>query len=154
MKILKKNVKIYAPVKGKMIPITDVKDQVFSKKMVGDGVAFEPQEGVFCAPMKGVVHSAWPHAIGIRHASGIESLLHIGMDTVDLEGKGFILHVKEGDQVNVGDLLVEVDLEYLRKESKETVSPLIFTMETMKHHKIVVLDYADVQKGDLVLQIK
>ena len=154
MKLFKKNVKIYSPVNGKMIPITDVKDEVFRKKMLGDGVAFVPVEGRFYSPVKGVVHSAWHHAIGIHHASGVELLLHIGMDTVELNGKGFKLHVKENEQVNVGDLLVEVDFAYLQKMNKAITSPMIFAIDTMKNRQMIVFECSNVEKGDLILQIK
>ena len=76
------------------------------------------------------------------------------MDTVELNGEGFKLHVKENEQVNVGDLLVEVDLAYLQKMNKEITSPMIFAIDTMKKRQMIVFEYNNVEKGDLILQIK
>ncbi|HCK88112.1 MAG TPA: PTS trehalose transporter subunit IIBC [Erysipelotrichaceae bacterium] len=118
-----------APVSGKLIPITEVEDQVFSSKAMGDGFAIDPSEGVIRAPFSGEITVAFPtgHAYGIKAANGKEVLIHIGMDTVELNGKGFTPRVQQGDVVNQGDVLVEVDLDYIRSQGKPVITPVILT---------------------------
>ncbi len=118
-----------APVSGKIIPITEVEDQVFASKAMGDGIAIDPADGRICAPFSGEITVAFPtgHAYGLLAANGKEVLIHIGMDTVELEGKGFKPAVKQGDYVKQGDLLTTVDLDYIRAQGKQTVTPVIFT---------------------------
>ncbi|MBR4162315.1 MAG: PTS trehalose transporter subunit IIBC, partial [Solobacterium sp.] len=118
-----------APVSGRIMPVTEVADQVFSSKAMGDGIAIDPTEGKIYAPFSGEITVAFPtgHAYGIKAANGKEVLIHIGMDTVELEGKGFKPCVKQGDIVKQGDLLTEVDLDYIRSQGKPVVTPVIFT---------------------------
>ena len=118
-----------APVSGRIMPVTEVADQVFSSKAMGDGIAIDPSEGKIYAPFSGEITVAFPtgHAYGIKAANGKEVLIHIGMDTVELEGKGFKPCVKQGDIVKQGDLLTEVDLDYIRSQGKPVVTPVIFT---------------------------
>jgi PTS system trehalose-specific IIC component len=96
---------------------------------MGDGIAIDPAEGKIYAPFSGEISVAFPtgHAYGIKAANGKEVLIHIGMDTVELNGKGFTPHVKQGDIVKQGDLLTEVDLDYIRSQGKPVVTPVIFT---------------------------
>lgn len=117
------------PVSGRIMPVTEVEDQVFSSKAMGDGIAIDPSEGKIYAPFSGEITVAFPtgHAYGIKAANGKEILIHIGMDTVELEGKGFTPHVKQGDIVIQGDLLSDVDLDYIRSQGKPVVTPVIFT---------------------------
>ncbi len=118
-----------APVKGTVMPITQVEDQVFASKAMGDGIAIDPAEGKIYAPFSGEITVAFPtgHAYGLKAANGKEVLIHIGMDTVELNGKGFTPHVKQGDIVRQGDLLTDVDLDYIRSQGKPVVTPVIFT---------------------------
>lgn len=124
-----KNETFAAPVSGKVMPVTEVQDQVFSSKAMGDGIAIDPTEGKIYAPFSGEITVAFPtgHAYGIKAANGKEVLIHIGMDTVELDGKGFTPYVKQGDIVNQGDLLTDVDLDYIRSQGKPVVTPVIFT---------------------------
>ena len=117
------------PVKGEIIPITEVEDKVFSEKLMGDGFAVKPSEGKVYAPFSGEITVAFPtgHAYGMKCDNGKEILIHVGMDTVELDGKGFTQHVKQGDRVKQGDLLCEVDLDFIKKSGKSTVTPVIFT---------------------------
>ncbi len=117
------------PVKGRVMPVSEVEDQVFASKAMGDGIAVDPAEGKIYAPYSGVITVAFPtgHAYGIKAANGKEVLIHIGMDTVELEGKGFKPYVKQGDVVKQGDLLTEVDLDYIRSQGKPVITPVIFT---------------------------
>lgn len=121
-----------APASGTLMPISEVEDKVFSSKAMGDGIAIELTDGKVYAPFSGEVTVAFPtgHAYGIKTDDGKEMLIHIGMDTVELNGKGFTPHVKVGDRVKQGDLLAEVDLDYVRSQGKPLVTPVIFTDAT------------------------
>lgn len=124
-----KNETFAAPVSGTVMPVTEVEDQVFASKAMGDGIAIDPSEGKIYAPFSGEITVAFPtgHAYGLKAANGREVLIHIGMDTVELNGKGFTPHVKQGDIVSQGDLLTEVDLDYIRSQGKPVITPVIFT---------------------------
>ena len=117
-----------SPVEGKVMELSEVEDKVFSQGSMGNGFAVELTSGTVRAPFSGEVTVVFPtgHAIGMKRADGLEVLIHIGMDTVELNGKGFSLQVKQGDYVNVGDVLVEVDLDYIKSEGKSLVSPVVF----------------------------
>ncbi|WP_106496654.1 N-acetylglucosamine-specific PTS transporter subunit IIBC [Lentibacillus sp. Marseille-P4043] len=117
------------PVKGTIMPITEVPDQVFSQKMMGDGIAIDPEDGTFVSPVDGEILNVFPtkHAVGIRSEQGHEILVHIGLDTVKLEGKGFDVYVKEGDTVKKGDILVKADLAYIKANAPSVISPIVFT---------------------------
>lgn len=117
-----------SPVEGKVMELSEVEDKVFSQGSMGNGFAVELTSGTVRAPFSGEVTVAFPtgHAIGMKRADGLEVLIHIGMDTVELNGKGFSLQVKQGDYVSAGDVLVEVDLDYIKSEGKSLVSPVVF----------------------------
>lgn len=117
-----------SPVEGKVMELSEVEDKVFSQGSMGNGFAVELTSGTVRAPYSGEVTVVFPtgHAIGMKRADGLEVLIHIGMDTVELNGKGFSLKVKQGDYVSVGDVLVEVDLDYIKSEGKSLVSPVVF----------------------------
>ncbi|HHW56881.1 MAG TPA: PTS glucose transporter subunit IIA [Clostridia bacterium] len=124
----KKYVDIYSPMKGRLLPIEKVPDPVFAQKMVGDGVAIEPKEGTVYSPVDGTIVQLFPtkHALGIRTEEGLEVLIHIGMDTVEMKGNGFESFVSEGEKVKVGDKLVKFDIELIKKDHPLT-SPIIIT---------------------------
>lgn len=131
-----KSISILAPMTGDIIEITQVEDEVFSEKMVGDGVAIEPREGIVVSPVQGRIVQIFPtkHALGIETVEGLEILIHIGLDTVELKGEGFKDYVKVGDEVKLGDKLLEVDLDFIRKSGRSTVSPIIITnMDIVKN---------------------
>ena len=117
-----------APVQGKMLPIEDVPDKIFAGKLVGDGVAFVPENGELLSPVYGTIMHLYPtmHAIGIQTPEGLEVLLHIGIDTSQLKGH-FEAVVKEGDAVEAGQLLIKFDLDGLRKEAPSLVTPMVIT---------------------------
>mgnify|MGYP000037447388 FL=1 len=106
-------VSLRAPLTGVMVPIEDVPDPVFARKMVGDGFSVDPLEGRLTSPVPGEVVDLQPsrHAITVRSAEGLEILMHIGLDTVRLGGDGFRAHVSEGQRVGAGDLLIDFDLD-------------------------------------------
>ena len=118
---------IVSPVNGKAILLENVPDDVFSQKILGDGCAVIPSDGSFVCPVDGEVVSVADslHAIGFVTEDDVELLVHIGIDTVKLEGQGFKVHIKEGDKVKKGDLAVEVDLELLKEKGLNTVTPVI-----------------------------
>lgn len=124
----KKYVDIYSPINGRLLKIEDVPDPVFSQKMVGDGVALEPTEGIVYSPVNGTIIQLFPtkHALGIKTEEGLEVLIHIGMDTVEMKGNGFESFVSEGEKVKVGDKLIKFDMELVEKEHPLT-SPIIIT---------------------------
>ncbi|WP_454192012.1 glucose PTS transporter subunit IIA [Paenibacillus sp. Marseille-Q7038] len=117
-----------APVQGKMLPIEDVPDKIFAGKLVGDGVAFLPENGELLSPVYGTIMHLYPtmHAIGIQTPEGLEVLLHIGIDTSQLKGC-FEAAVKEGDVVEAGQLLIKFDLDGLRKDAPSLVTPMVIT---------------------------
>ncbi len=148
---------VTVPMTGNIVEITQVKDEVFSGKMVGDGIAIEPREGIVVSPVEGEIIQVFPtnHALGIRTREGLEILLHIGLDTVELKGKGFNSYVKSGDRVKVGDMLLEVDLDFIRESGKSTISPVIIT--NMDIVKSISTNTGNVNRGkdnimDIVIQ--
>ena len=126
--LLKKEV-VPSPVEGRVLPLSEVSDAAFSQEVLGKGMAVEPVKGVAVSPVDGVVERLFPtkHAIGVTSDSGIELLIHIGMDTVQLEGKYFTALVQEGDRVTAGQKLVEFDMEGIRAAGYSLVTPVVVT---------------------------
>ena len=120
---------VYSVADGEVIALEQVKDPVFSQKMMGDGFAVEPANGNIVSPVSGTVSSVFPtkHALGLVTEAGLEVLVHIGLDTVSLEGKPFTVHVTEGQKVAAGDLLVTADLDAIRAAGRETSTIVVFT---------------------------
>ncbi len=118
-----------APMSGRLFAIEEIDDQGFASKSMGDGIAIELRDGVVVAPFSGTVEAAFPtgHAYGIACDNGRELLIHLGMDTVELQGKGFTARVQQGDRVRQGDVLAEVDVDYVKRQGKSLVSPVVFT---------------------------
>lgn len=118
-----------APVNGKFTDLTQVSDEVFSKKMMGEGFAIEPADGQIYSPITGTVMSVFKtkHAIGIQTKEGLEVMLHMGLDTVELEGKPFTVHVKEGDKVTTDTLVATVDLEQIKDARKDSIILTLIT---------------------------
>lgn len=125
----KKKVELYAPCEGEFVSIEKVSDPVFSQKMMGDGFGVNPVDGKVFSPGRGKVVSVFPtqHAVGIELENGIEVLVHMGIDTVELKGDPFDTVVKEGEQVQPGTLLSTMDLEKLDKAGKESTVIVILT---------------------------
>ncbi|KXT93272.1 PTS transporter subunit IIBC [Streptococcus mitis] len=120
---------VYSVADGQVVALEQVKDPVFAQKMMGDGFAVEPANGNIVSPVSGTVSSIFPtkHALGIVTEAGLEVLVHIGLDTVSLEGKPFTVHVAEGQKVVAGDLLVTADLDAIRAAGRETSTVVVFT---------------------------
>lgn len=120
---------VYSVADGQVVALEQVKDPVFAQKMMGDGFAVEPANGNIVSPVSGTVSSIFPtkHALGIVTEAGLEVLVHIGLDTVSLEGKPFTVHVAEGQKVVAGDILVTADLDAIRAAGRETSTVVVFT---------------------------
>ena len=130
---------VYSVADGQVVALEQVKDPVFAQKMMGDGFAVEPANGNIVSPVSGTVSSIFPtkHALGIVTEAGLEVLVHIGLDTVSLEGKPFTVHVAEGQKVVAGDLLVTADLDAIRAAGRETSTVVVFTnAEAIKSVKL------------------
>ncbi|ATO48797.1 MULTISPECIES: PTS sugar transporter subunit IIA [Brevibacillus] len=129
---------LLAPLTGKAVNLEEVPDPVFSQKIAGDGLAIDPTEGVLVAPVDAkVVHLFnTGHAIGLQTADGAEILMHIGIDTVNLNGEGFSAKVTTGQDVKAGDTLIEFDLDIIKKAGYPAITPIIITnsdaVESMK----------------------
>ncbi|WP_299093825.1 beta-glucoside-specific PTS transporter subunit IIABC [uncultured Metabacillus sp.] len=132
---------IDAPLMGNVIPLSEVPDEVFSSGAMGQGLAIEPSDNKLYAPFNGNVVMVAPtkHAIGLRSESGVELLVHIGLDTVTLDGKPFTLHVNDGDKIKKGDLLITFDKETIEKEGLKITTPLIVT-NSHAYKEIIVED--------------
>lgn len=118
-----------SPLSGKVLPLSDVPDKVFSSGAMGKGLAIDPEKGELIAPADGEITTIFPtgHAVGLTTKDGIEILMHIGMDTVELEGQGFEIFVKQGDQVKAGDLLVRFDIEAIKAAGYSVITPIVIT---------------------------
>lgn len=118
---------IMAPVAGKVIPMSEVADPTFSQEILGKGVAIVPSEGKFVAPVSGEVAVLFEtkHAVSIKSDNGTELILHIGLDTVKLNGQYYKAHVKQGDRVKAGDLMMEVELDKVKEAGYDVTTPVI-----------------------------
>jgi PTS system glucose-specific IIA component len=114
-----------SPVAGTAVAVTDVPDPVFAQQMVGPGIAVEPSDGVVVAPVDGTVVSLHPHAFVVQHADGAAVLVHLGIDTVELAGEGFALHVAKGDTVAAGAVVVRWDPDAVRAGGRSAVCPVV-----------------------------
>ena len=132
MNNLEKNLSVLAPVSGKIIALEQVPDPVFSGKTLGDGVAIIPEDGKIYSPVNGTVTtvSSTLHAYGFTTTDGVDILVHIGLETVSLNGEGFKVYIKDGDTVKEGDLIAEVDLTYLDKNGISAISPVLICSDT------------------------
>lgn len=141
-----------APLTGKIVPLTEVPDAVFASECMGKGVAIEPTEGRVIAPAAGIVTTIFPtgHAIGLTLDDGRELLIHVGMDTVQLEGRYFKAHVAQGDKVAAGQLLIEFEPEKIRAAGFKTITPVIVT-NTTNYQEVTATAETAVNFNDLLL---
>ncbi|MBP2242155.1 PTS system glucose-specific IIA component [Cytobacillus eiseniae] len=125
----KEALQIISPLKGDVRSLEEVPDPVFSERLMGEGVAIMPDGGNVCSPIDGTVIlvAETKHAIGLRSKDGTEVLIHIGLETVSLQGRGFRMLVENGDPVSVGQELIEVDWEFIRDKAKSLITPIIIT---------------------------
>ena len=144
---------IYAPLKGRTIPLDEVPDQVFSDKLMGDGLAIYPDNGEVVAPFDGTVELVFPtkHAIGLKSESGVEVLIHFGLETVGLQGEGFTVHVDSGDTIVKGQSLMTVDLDYIKTHAKSDITPIIVT--NSGEHEIKTTHDGAVDTGEVLIKL-
>ncbi|HDM0979976.1 TPA: PTS transporter subunit IIABC [Staphylococcus aureus] len=147
---------VHAPLTGEVTPLSEVPDQVFSEKMMGDGIAIKPSQGEVRAPFNGKVQMIFPtkHAIGLVSDSGLELLIHIGLDTVKLNGEGFTLHVEEGQEVKQGGLLINFDLDYIRNHAKSDITPIIVTQGNITNLDFKQGEHGNISFGDQLFEAK
>lgn len=149
-----KETDIYAPGTGHIIPLSEVPDKVFSEKMMGDGIGFVPEKGEIVAPFDGTVKTIFPtkHAIGLESDTGIEVLIHIGIDTVKLNGEGFESLVDVNEPVTQGQPLMKINLAYLKEHAPSVVTPVIITNQGDK--TLTFDDVDSVDPGKRIMTIK
>lgn len=141
---------VSAPVSGRLVPMADVADPVFSSGAMGSGVAIEPTGSRVYAPFDGSVVALMPHAVGVRSHDGLELLIHVGLDTVKLDGRGFTAHVQNGATVNAGDLLMEFDRDVIEEAGYAATTVLVVT-NTASYAAVVADGDGTVEHGDAVI---
>lgn len=146
---------VYSPVNGQKIPLSEVKDSAFASGVMGPGFACVPSDGQFVSPIKGTVEMVFEtkHAIGLRSDEGIELLIHIGMDTVKLNGEPFHTLVKNGERINVGTPLVTADLAAIQAAGLDIATPIIYTNLT-ETSKIIDFNQTEMTVGDLLMEVE
>lgn len=151
----KKVVDILAPLTGQYRAIGEVPDPVFSEKMIGDGAAIQPdyRKATVVAPVTGKIKMVAEarHAIGIEDENGIELLIHVGLDTVELNGEGFTPLVTVNDQVQAGQPIMEVDFATIEEKNKPTITPVVITNNQDKQFQIIHKESGAVEAGETVL---
>lgn len=147
----KKTIDISTPIEGLVIPLSEIKDPVFSGEMMGKGFGVEPSKNEILSPVDGKVTAIFPtkHAIMLETEKGINVLIHIGIDTVELEGKGFSIMVKKDEKVAAGELLAIVDFDYLAYKGKENVVICVFPEFTGE----INVNYQKVGKSEIFAQL-
>ena len=130
-------VSIVSPLTGEAVPLSETGDPAFAAEALGKGIAVKPSEGKVFAPCDATVSAVMGHAVGLECDNGAELLIHVGIDTVNLDGKHYTGHVEEGQRVKAGDLLLEFDIAAIEKEGYKTITPVIVTNSD---------DYAEVER--------
>lgn len=144
-----------SPIEGELKSLSEVNDQVFSQEIMGKGVAIEPKVGKVVAPFDGTIEAVLDskHAIGLKSNSGIEVLIHIGLDTVNLEGEHFTTHIKKGQEVKAGDLLVEFELEKIKEKGYEVITPILVTNSEVYGDVIIAKAKGKVTIGEDIVEV-
>ncbi len=147
--------KVGAPVAGWLVSIKEVSDPTFSDEILGKGAAIIPSDNRICAPVDGVVTTVFPtgHAAAVTGNGGEEILIHVGLDTVKLNGKHFTIHASEGQTVKKGDLLLEADIEQIKAEGYDVITPVIIC-NSDDFAEIVMEQAGDVAQGDDILALR
>lgn len=145
---------IVSPMAGEVVALNEINDVTFAGEHMGKGIAIRPTSGRVVSPITGVVQTVYrtKHAIGLVSDDGVEMLIHIGQDTVKLKGQHFTTHVKDGDRVNAGDLIVEFDLQAIKDAGYETVTPIIVT-NTSNYLDVVGTKDASVHEKDKLITV-
>lgn len=149
-----KEIMIGSPVKGKAVPVSEVNDPTFAEEILGKGVAVMPEDGKVCAPAAGEIGMVFDtlHAFSMTTREGVELLVHIGLETVGMKGKGFTAHAKAGDKVEKGDLIITADLDVIKGEGLDTIIPVI-VCNTDEYKEVESLAGKDVVVGDDILKV-
>ncbi|KHE76891.1 PTS sugar transporter subunit IIA [Lactococcus lactis subsp. lactis 1AA59] len=144
-----------SPLEGNVKELSTIEDEVFSSGMLGKGVAIEPDNGDVVSPVAGVVTTVFPtkHAIGLTSDDGVEILIHIGMDTVGLNGEAFESFVKQNDRVKKGDLLVRADLSKIKAAGLSIITPVVIT-NSDTYRKIIISHGGKISKGQEIITVK
>lgn len=144
---------LVSPVDGDIVELSEVPDEVFSQKMAGDGLAILPRSNTFVAPVSGTLTKIFStnHAFSIKTKSGLEVLVHIGLDTVALNGEGFKRLAKEGDTVSVGKPIISADLEFIASQGKDIITPIVINHE--KELLITSDKVRTIREGDNLLEV-
>ena len=151
---LKRKVReVKSPADGQIVALESVDDEVFSQKLVGDGVAVIPMSNMFKAPIDGVVNKIFStnHAYSIKSPKDLEVMVHIGLETVALDGKGFTRIANEGDEVKAGDVIIEADLAYISEHAKDIITPVIIMEES--DVKEIDKKLTIVKAGDMIMEV-
>ncbi|MDQ0232557.1 PTS sugar transporter subunit IIA [Metabacillus malikii] len=152
----KKEIILVAPLTGKVVLLEDVPDQVFSQKMMGDGVAIIPTDNELVAPFDGEVVDVFPtkHAITLRSKEGLEILIHMGLDTVNLNGEGFTVHVNGGDKIKSGQSLANYDIQHVANAGLNVITPIIIMNQDRFEISDRKNDVNIINGKDVILEVK
>jgi len=147
-------IEIYSPLNGRVIDLSEVPDEAFAGKMIGDGCGIEPTEGSVCSPATGEIDIfETNHAVSFETTDGLEMIVHFGIDTVKLNGDGFTRIAEAGTNVKPGDELVKYDLEYIKANAKSVKTPVIINnMDDVETLEVVAT--GEVKAGDLLMRVK
>lgn len=145
---------IASPLRGKVLPLEQMKDDAFASGVLGKGAAVLPEEGKLYAPADGEIITLFPtlHALGMMTKDGVELLIHIGLDTVQLNGEGFKAHISQGDQVKKGQLLIEFDIDFLEKKGYCLETPVLVT-NSDDFLEVAVVAGAHADPGETLLKV-
>ncbi|MCC3867400.1 PTS sugar transporter subunit IIA [Terrisporobacter mayombei] len=149
-----KSILVVAPIKGEVVTIDKVNDPTFAQEMLGKGVAIKPAEGNVVSPVNGEITVLFEtkHAVSIKSDDGVEILIHIGLDTVNLKGEHFESYVKVGDKVKTGDLLIKFNEEKIKEAGYDTTTPMIIC-NTFEYADVNVVKIGEVEKQDNIIEI-
>lgn len=149
---MEKSLRLYLPVEGTVKPISEVNDYLFNKKIMGEGIAIEPKGNFLYAPVSGEITLIYEgrHALAIKTDSGLQILIHVGIDSVKLNGKGFAYYVNKGDRVEVGDKILFFDREYIERYASSTTPMVITNSELISN---ISFNYKASKVGDIIMDI-
>ena len=154
IKPLNNKISIKSPIKGEAIPLSKVDDITFADEIMGKGIAIIPTSNEVVSPINGTVSMVFNtnHAIGLKSDDGVEILIHIGLDTVKLEGEHFNVFVKNGDRINVGDKLAEFDKDAIKEKGYDISTPIVIT-NTIDYLEVIASNVDSVKQGDEIIKI-
>ncbi|ABR37088.1 PTS sugar transporter subunit IIA [Clostridium beijerinckii] len=148
----KNDIVIYSPIKGKIVDISEVPDPVFSDKIMGEGIAVIPEDNIICSPVNGYVAQIFKtkHAILLKSSDDLEIIIHIGLETVNLNGEGFEVLINEGDEVTTGKKLIKVDFEFMKNKGINTIIPVVIINHADRN---IIKYFGDKQTGAEIMKI-